>query len=81
MCRRRGRSVAGHGGLGAQTYVQPAVDLRAEGNDNFDLIPGGSPEGDVYGFIVDLQALIGILHPAQRDVDPATPEVPGISGP
>ena len=44
----------------AQTYVQPQVDLRAEGNDNWDLTPGGSSDSDVYGFIADLQALFGV---------------------
>ena len=44
----------------AQTYVQPQVDLRAEGNDNWDLTPGGSSDSDVYGFIADLQALLGV---------------------
>jgi hypothetical protein len=47
----------------AQTYIQPQVDVRAENNDNFDLVPEGSPDSDVYGFIVDAQALIGIATP------------------
>lgn len=47
----------------AQTYVQPQVDLRAEINDNFDLTPGGSTDSDVYGYIADMQALIGIATP------------------
>jgi len=47
----------------AQTYVQPQFDLRAESSDNFNLIPGGSPDSDVYGYIADLQALIGIATP------------------
>lgn len=46
--------------MAADTYVQPQVDLRGEYNDNFDLTPGGSDDSDVYGYIADLQALIGI---------------------
>ena len=46
---------------GAQTYVQPQVDVRVEGNDNFDLNPNGTPEGDIYGLIVDAQTLVGIF--------------------
>jgi hypothetical protein len=46
---------------GAQTYVQPRVDVRVENNDNFDLDPNGTPEGDIYGFIVDAQTLVGIF--------------------
>lgn len=51
------------GALGAETYVQPQIDLRVEGNDNFDLLPDGTPDGDVYGFIADARALIGIATP------------------
>lgn len=47
----------------ADTYVLPEVELRAETNDNFGLQPGGSPDSDVYGYIADLQALIGIATP------------------
>lgn len=47
----------------AETYVQPRMELRAENNDNFDLVPGGSSDSDVYGFIADLQALFGIVTP------------------
>jgi len=45
---------------GAQTYVQPSIDVRVENNDNFDLEPDGTPEGDIYGFIVDAKTLLGI---------------------
>ena len=38
--------------LGAQVYAQPQVELRTEANDNFDLDPNGTPEGDIYGVIV-----------------------------
>ncbi len=47
----------------AQTYVQPQVDVRVENNDNWDLAPGGSNDSDVYGYIADLQALLGIATP------------------
>jgi hypothetical protein len=49
--------------FGAQTYVQPQAELRVENNDNFDLLPNGSPDSDIYGYIADLQALIGIATP------------------
>jgi len=49
--------------LAADTYVQPQMELRAESNSNFNLVPGGSPDSDVYGYIADLQALIGIATP------------------
>ncbi len=49
--------------LAAQTYVRPQFDLRAETNDNFDLTPGGGSGSDVYGYLADLQALIGIATP------------------
>ena len=49
--------------LAADTYVQPQVDLRVEANDNWDLVPGGSADSDVYGYVADLQALIGIATP------------------
>ena len=45
---------------GAQVYVQPQVDLRTEANDNLDMKPAGTPEGDIYGFIADAQTLVGI---------------------
>jgi hypothetical protein len=41
-------------------YAQPQIDLRIEGNDNFDLNPNGTAEGDIYGFILDAQTLVGI---------------------
>ena len=49
--------------LAADTYVQPQVELRAESNDNFNFGPGGSSGSTVYGYIADLQALIGIATP------------------
>ena len=49
--------------FGAQTYVTPQAELRVENNDNFDLTPDGSSDSDVYGYIADLQALIGIATP------------------
>ena len=44
----------------ADTYVVPAVELRVEHNDNFGLVPGGSPDSSILGYIADAQALIGI---------------------
>ena len=49
--------------LGAETYVVPEAELRAELNDNFGLVPGGNPDSSIYGFIADAQALIGIATP------------------
>ena len=49
--------------LGADTYVVPEAELRAEFNDNFGLVPGGNPDSSVSGFIADAQALIGIATP------------------
>jgi len=49
--------------LAAQTYVTPQLNLRLENNDNFDMTPAGVPKSDVYGYIADLQALIGIATP------------------
>lgn len=47
----------------ADTYVQPELDLRAETNDNFNLVPGGDPDSNVQGYIAEAQALIGIATP------------------
>jgi len=47
----------------AETYVRPQVNLRVENNDNFDLAPNPTQYSDVYGYIADLQALIGIATP------------------
>lgn len=47
----------------AQYHVQPQFDLRVENNDNFGLVPGGSPDSDVYGVIANAQALFGIYTP------------------
>ncbi len=47
----------------ADTYVQPQVELRVEDNSNFNLVPGGSDDSNVYGYIADAQALIGIATP------------------
>ena len=55
--------LASTGARGAETYVQPQYDLRVEGNDNFDLLPDGTPDGNVYGIIADARALIGIATP------------------
>ena len=47
----------------ADVYVQPQAELRAEYNDNFGLQPTTDSNSDVYGFIADAQALIGIATP------------------
>jgi hypothetical protein len=49
--------------LAADTYVQPQAELRAETNSNFNFVPGGSSKSNVYGYIAELQALIGIATP------------------
>lgn len=49
--------------MAADTYVQPQAEVRAEINDNINLVPGGSSDSDVDGYIADLQALIGIATP------------------
>ena len=49
--------------LAADTYVQPQMELRAESNSNFNLVPGGGSDSNVYGYIADIQVLIGIATP------------------
>jgi len=49
--------------LAAQTYTEPQIELSVEENTNFDLVPGGSPVSNVYGYVADAQALIGIATP------------------
>jgi hypothetical protein len=49
--------------LAADTYVEPQVELRVEQNTNFDLVPGGSSGSNVFGYIAEAQALIGIATP------------------
>jgi hypothetical protein len=58
---------------GAQVYVQPRFDLRTEVNDNFDLDPNGTPDGDIYGLIADAQTLVGIY--TQRSETSVRPRV------
>lgn len=57
----------------ADVQTTPRIELRAEQNDNFGLIPGGSPDSDVYGYIADAQALISIATP--RGVTELRPRV------
>jgi hypothetical protein len=47
----------------ADVHTQPIFDLRAEQNDNFGLVPGGSPDSDVYGYVADAQWLIDMATP------------------
>ncbi len=47
----------------ADVHTQPQVELRVEQNDNFGLVPGGSTESDVYGYIADAQLLIDMETP------------------
>jgi hypothetical protein len=47
----------------ADIQTEPRFDLRVEQNDNFNLVPGGSPDSNVYGYIADLAALFDIRTP------------------
>jgi hypothetical protein len=47
----------------ADVRTQPQIDLRLEQNDNFGLVPGGSPESDIYGYIADAVWLIDMATP------------------
>jgi len=47
----------------ADVYTEPQLDFRIEHNDNFNLTPAGSPDSSVYGYIADLEALVGIDTP------------------
>jgi hypothetical protein len=47
----------------ADVHTQPQIDLRAEQNDNFGLVPGGSPDSDVYGYVADALWLIDVATP------------------
>lgn len=47
----------------ADVHTQPQIDLRAEQNDNFGLVPGGSPDSDVYGYIADAVWLVDVATP------------------
>lgn len=46
----------------ADVHTVPQAELRVEQNDNFRLAPGGSSDS-VYGYIAELQALIGFATP------------------
>jgi hypothetical protein len=48
---------------GADISTEPRADLRVEQNDNFNLIPGGSPDSDVYGYVADLAVLFDFRTP------------------
>jgi len=47
----------------ADVHTQPQIDLRAEQNDNFGLVPGGGPNSDVYGYVADAVWLIDVATP------------------
>ena len=49
--------------MSADFSTQPLMDLRIEQNDNINLDPGGSPDGDVLGYIADMELLFGIRTP------------------
>jgi hypothetical protein len=47
----------------ADVHTQPQIEMRAEQNDNFGLVPGGSPDSDVYGYIADAVWLVDVATP------------------
>ena len=47
----------------ADVHTQPQIELRAEQNDNFGLVPGGSPDSDVYGYVADGTLVIDMATP------------------
>lgn len=47
----------------ADVKTQPMLDVRVEQNDNFGLVPGGSPDSDVYGYVAEGQLLMSIATP------------------
>jgi hypothetical protein len=47
----------------ADVHTQPVIELRAEQNDNFGLVPGGSPDSDVYGYIADALFVVDMATP------------------
>lgn len=49
--------------IGADTYVQPVVELRAESSSNPNMDPVTDSDSDTYGSIADLSALFGIATP------------------
>lgn len=49
--------------LGADSYVQPILELRAVSSSNLDLDPVTNSESDTYGAIANLSALFGIATP------------------
>jgi hypothetical protein len=50
----------------ADVHTQPQIDMRAEQNDNFGLVPGGSPDSDVYGYIADAVWLVDVATPRSK---------------
>jgi hypothetical protein len=49
--------------MAADVHTQPTVDLRVEQNDNIDLDPDGSVDGDVLGYVADMELLFDIRTP------------------
>jgi hypothetical protein len=47
----------------ADIQSEPRLDLRIEQNDNFNLVPGGSPDSDVYGYVADLSDIFYFRTP------------------
>jgi hypothetical protein len=52
--------------LAADVHTQPQVDFRAEYNDNFGLAPDGGEDSGEFGYVADLEALIGIATPRSQ---------------
>ena len=48
---------------GADISTEPRADLRIEQNDNFNLVPGGGPDSNVYGYVADLATLFNFRTP------------------
>lgn len=49
--------------VAADVQTRPNVDLRLEQNDNIDLNPGGSVDGDVLGYIANMELVFDIATP------------------
>ncbi|MGB7739908.1 MAG: hypothetical protein WBM03_12415 [Steroidobacteraceae bacterium] len=49
--------------VAAETYMQPGLNLSTEVYDNFDMEPKTNSDSDVWGYIAELETLIGIATP------------------
>jgi hypothetical protein len=47
----------------ADVHTTPQIEVRAEQNDNFGLVPGGDSDSDVYGYIADANWIIDMATP------------------